>query len=91
VLADRLPTVERLPAHEHEPEQHRQCGAEPEVDHGLRDRQVERAEVDRDPLVLLELRRRVELAARERAGRERRARQREDRARLIGVLPRGPV
>ena len=48
--------------------------AEHQVDDGLRDREVERAEVDRHPLVLLELLRRVELAARERVRRQRAAR-----------------
>src|SRR5262249_12099826 len=61
--------IQRLPAHEKEAEEDRDGGAEQQVDDRLRDRQVERAEVDRDPFVLDELLRRVELALRERARR----------------------
>src|SRR5436190_19102692 len=73
LLADGLPRVRldgEAPAHEDEAEQDRQDGAEHQVDDGLRDREVERAEVDRNPFMLLELRRRVERAARERSRRE---------------------
>jgi len=63
-------------AHQPDPEQDRADGAEHQVRDGLRDREVERAEVDRHPLVLLELGRRVEVAARERA---RRREQRDGR------------
>ena len=51
--------------------------AEHQVDDRLRDREVERAEVNRDPLVLLELRRRVEVAPRE-GGLRREQRERRD-------------
>ena len=91
-LADRLPAVERLAAHQDEAEQDRQDGAEHQVDDRLRDREVERAEVDRDPLVLLELGRRVELAAREGRRGQRRGRASSRRAarascpRLLGVV-----
>ena len=43
------------------PEQRSSARRRAQVDDGLRDREVERAEVDRDPLVLLELLRRIEL------------------------------
>ena len=74
-LADRLAAAvlaARPPAHEDETESDRDDGGDHQIGDGLRDRQVERPEMDRDPLVLLELDRRVELAA----GRGR-ARQRE--------------
>jgi len=58
-----------LPAHEEDPERHREDRAEHQVDDCFRDRQVEGADVDRDPLVLLELVSRVELAPCERARR----------------------
>ena len=64
--------------------------AEHQVHDGLRDRQVERAEVDRHPLVLLELLGRIELASCERlAGkRERQERDREERASHSGGFPK---
>jgi hypothetical protein len=68
-LADGLPAAghERQAAsHREEPEHDRQDRAKHQVNDGLRDRQVERAQVDRDPLVLLELRRRVEAPSGER-------------------------
>jgi hypothetical protein len=81
-LPDRLPAVECLPAHEDEADEDRQDGAEHQVDDRLGDREVERAEVDRDPLVLLELGRRVEFAAgeRRRGQREEEHRRGEQRA-----------
>src|SRR5262245_43662485 len=80
LLADRLPRVRldaKVPAHQDEAEQDRQHRPEQEVDDRLRDREVERAEVDRHPFVLLELLGRVELAARERRGRENEREQRD--------------
>src|SRR5919197_455556 len=75
-LVDLLPhrpaPGQRRAAHQDEAEEDRQRAADHQVDDRLRDREVERAEVDRDPLVLLELGRGVEVAAR-----EGRARQRE--------------
>src|SRR5919201_4117226 len=75
--ADRAAPVQRPAAHQDEAEQDRRGAPDHEVDDGLRDREVERAEVDRDPLVLLELGRRVEVAAREGGARERERRQRQ--------------
>ena len=81
-LADRLPLAgqESEPAaHREEPEPDRAQRPQHQVDDRLRDREVERAEVDRDPLVLLELGRRVEVAARERGlRREERERPEEE-------------
>ena len=58
------------------PKSDRQHAPEHQVDDGLRDREVQRAEMDRHPLVLLELLRRVELAARERVrGQQQRERR----------------
>src|SRR5512132_1874233 len=72
-LADRLALARpfaEVVAHQEDPEQDRHDRAEHQVDDSLRDREVERAEVDRDPWVLLELRRGVEVSARERGRRE---------------------
>ena len=66
-LADRLALARQQgePApHREDPERARQDGAEHEIRDRLRDRQVDRADVDRDPRVLLELRRRVEVPRR---------------------------
>ena len=67
LLADRLPSsglhAEANP-HEPDPEQDRQSGPEHEVGNGLRDREVQRAEVDRNPIVLRELLGGIEFAAR---------------------------
>src|SRR6266516_2931750 len=62
-LADGLALAEQerqAAAHEEDPEQHRQRRADREVDDGLVDREVERTEVDRDPLLELELVRGIE-------------------------------
>ena len=93
LLAEGLPRVRldlHAPAHEEDPERHRQHRAEHQVDDGLRDRQVERADVDRDPLVLLELVGRVELAAGERARRREQGerREEEERAPHSGSFPK---
>ena len=80
-LSDRLPAIgqqRQFRAHQADPEQDRQRGTDQQVDDGLRDREVERAEVDRNPLVLLELRRRVELAPCERGRRNAQRQQRRD-------------
>src|SRR4029450_13141144 len=77
LFADRL-AFAAAGAHQPKPEQDRQSGADEEVDDRLGDRQVDRAEVDRDPLVLLELRRRVEFAPRQRGGRQAQYRERHD-------------
>ena len=84
-LAEGLPATGLLAdprAHEDDAEDDRQQGTEHQVDDGLGDREVERAEVDRHQFFLLELRRRVELTARERVRRqEQRDRaQREEKA-----------
>jgi hypothetical protein len=55
LLADRAPPRQHSPAHEHETEEDRHRGSEQEVGDGLRDREIERAEVNRHPRVLLEL------------------------------------
>src|SRR5215471_253150 len=68
-LADRLPPIGQQgepAAHREDPESDRAQRPEHQVDDGLRDRQVQRPEVDGDPVVLLELGRRVEVPARER-------------------------
>ena len=72
-LADRLAArrQQREPrAHQHDAEQDRQCRADPEIDDGLRDREVERPDVDRDPFVQRDLVGRVEGASGERRRRE---------------------
>src|SRR5437764_3747564 len=78
-LAGRPAAGQRRPAHQDEPEQHRQRAADHQVPDGLRDREVQRAEVDRHPLVLLELRRRVEMPARVGGGGKREREEREGR------------
>ena len=91
-LADRLAPVgkEREPAaHREEPERDREDGSDQQVDDGLRDREVERAEVDRDPLVLLELGGRVELAPGERGRRRSERERRHDEQ--VPQPHRGPV
>ena len=81
LLADRLACA-RLDAdaraHEEDPERHRDDRAEQQVHDGLVDRHVDRAEVDLDPGIELELVRRVELAAGEGLARSREREGRED-------------
>ena len=93
LLAERLSRVRldaNAPAHEEDPERHRQHRAEHQVHDRLRDRQVERPDVDRDPLVLLELVRRVELTPSEgvRRRQERDRREDEERAPHSGSFPK---
>jgi hypothetical protein len=67
-----------LDPHQQDPDRHRQDRAEDQVRHGLVDREVERAELDRDPLADLEVVLRVELLLPTlRRGGERERRQRE--------------
>ena len=88
LLAERLATARLLGPHQRDAEQDRQRGADHQVDDGLRDREVQRAEVDRDPLVLLELRRRVERRrARMAAGGAASARTTRIPRRFIARLP----
>jgi hypothetical protein len=98
LLADRLAAADvlvggHLPAEQAEPEEDGQHGAEHQIHDSLRDREVEAADMDRDPLVLLELGRRVELAARPGRRREGESddREKNDVApavhRLTGSLP----
>ena len=61
-------------------------GTEHQVGDRLRDREVERADVDRDPRVLLELLRRVELALRQRDLRQREREQRHGDERALHRL-----
>ena len=76
----RLLGQQREPAaHREDPERDRAATSPSmQVDDRLRDREVERAEVDRDPLVLLELRRRVEVPPREGGLRREERERRED-------------
>src|SRR5262249_11870301 len=62
--------------HQHDPEQDRERAPDHEVHDRLRDRQVQRPDVDRNPLVLLELRRRVEVPTRERGCGKRKGEER---------------
>jgi hypothetical protein len=75
-LAEGVPPALGLPLHQHDPEHDRHDRAEQEVGHCLRDREVQRAQVDRDPGVLLELLLRMELALSERVGGEREGEER---------------
>jgi hypothetical protein len=75
-LAQRLASAAGLPAHEHEPEQDGQDRAQHQVRDGLVDGEIERAQVDRDPRVLLELLLRMELALGERVAGKRERQQR---------------
>src|SRR6266540_850134 len=93
LLTDRLPgggLDANAKAHEEDAEGHRQHGADEQVDDGLVDRQVERAEMDRDPLVQLELFRRVELAAGEGCARrdQREGREEEECPLHTGGFPK---
>jgi hypothetical protein len=67
MFSDRLPPARQQgepAAHQEPSERHRHERAEPEVRDGLVDRQVERAEVDRQPRLQLELFLGMEVAAR---------------------------
>ena len=90
LLADRLPNP-RLSAdrhaHQDDSEQDRQDGREHQVGNRLRDREVQWAEVDGNPLVLLELLDGIELAARERRLRERECKERDGKQARSHRLP----
>src|SRR5262249_9671664 len=65
-LADRLPAIRQereLRAHQDDSENDRKGRSDQEGGHRLGDRKVEPADVDRNPVVLLELGRRIEVAA----------------------------
>src|SRR4051794_13691199 len=77
-LADRLAragTLVEPEPHQEDPEQDCHQRAQHQVDDRFGDREVERAEMDRHPLLLLELLRRIEVAARECRGRKREGEQ----------------
>ncbi len=76
LLADRLPNSRRSAGahpnpHQEDSEEDRHDGRDHEVDNRLSDRQIQWAEVDRNPIVLLELLDGIELATRESCLRER--------------------
>jgi hypothetical protein len=95
LLADRLAAADvltgaHLPAHQAQAHEDREHRSDHQVDHGLGDREVEAAKVDRHPVVLLELGGRIELAARPGGGGEcqgdRRGEQ-EPAPHLVGSFP----
>src|SRR5712691_6809775 len=91
-LTDRLTPVReerQAIAHQEPPQQDRESRADQQVDDRFVDREIERSEVDRHPLVQLELPRWIELPARERLlGEGKREEHQERKCALHRVLPK---